>query len=203
MNRSFRTVALLSVGLAAACGDAPTEPNALRAAEHARVVLDVPVALPALADVESMDAADFAQAIADVGVWLDAAQGRLIAESATEAELAKLHEGREALRHAAELEKIGDRAGAVALLTEAEARLVAATARALTALEIAAADRAFAACDAAAQDVAITRGERLLAHAREAQAEGDFERAVQRAHYAEMLFARACAGATPIEGAKR
>ena len=203
MNRSFRSAALLSVGLAAACGDAPTEPAALRAAEHARVVLEVPVALPTLADVESMDAADFAQAVSDVGVWLDAAEGRLIAERAPESELAKLREGRDALRHAAELEKTGDRAGAVTLLTEAEMRLVAATARALTALEIAAADHASQGCDGAADDVAIARGERLLAHAREAQAQGDFERAVQRAHYAEMLFARACEGVTPIEGAKR
>lgn len=203
MNRSFRSAALLTAGLVAACGDAPTEPAALRVAEHARVVLEVPVALPSLADAEALGAREFARVMDDLQVWLDAAETRLVAEAAPEVDLARLAEGREALRAAAALEQAGERAGAVVLLAQAQTRLLEATARAFTALEIDAAGRADVRCAAESGDVVIRRGRRLLAHAREAAAEGDYERAVQRAYYAEMLLARACPGATPGEGAER
>lgn len=206
MNRSFRSTALLTVGLAAACGDAPTEPAALHVAEHARVVLGVPVPLPALSEAELLDAADFAVILTDLETWLDAAERRLVEESAPASDLAKLEAGRLALRQAARLDRAGDREAAVALLTQAEARLVEATARALTALEIRAAEQAAAQCGEGGgerDELSLRRGRRLLAHAREAQAEGDYERAVQRAHYAEVLLAGGCGDAHRPEGVKR
>lgn len=208
MNRSFRSAALLTAGLAAACGDAPTEPAALHVAEHARVVLGVPVPLPTLTEAELMDAVDFAVILADLETWLDAAERRLVDESAPAADLAKLEAGRLALRQAGRLDRAGDREAAVALLRQAETRLVEATARALTALEIRAAEQAAAAaalCEEAGErdELSLRRGRRLLAHAREAQAEGDYERAVQRAHYAEVLLAGGCGDANRPEGVKR
>jgi len=197
---SPRDAALLAVAVVVAgCGDAPTDPAALLVAEHARAALDVPVPLPSLADAETMDRERFDGVLADLSIWLDAAEARLEEEGQARPDLALLRDeveqGRVALREAARLEEAGDRGAAIASLIGAEAHLLRTTAFAVAERRIAAAAAAEARCpdDAATEyDVSVRRGRRLLAHAREALTEDDFERAVQRAHYAEALLATEC-----------
>jgi len=209
----LRAAALLAV-LAAACGDAPTDPAALLVAEHARAALDVSVPLPSLADAESMDAQEFQAVLSDLGVWLDAAEARLEQEGPARIELATLREevgfGRARLAEAVRLEAGGERGAAVAALIGAEAHLLRTTAFAVAERRIAAAAAAEARCERESFDsrledpIAVRRGRRLLAHAREALADEDFERAVQRAHYAEALLSAECpAPATASSGGMR
>lgn len=208
---SLRAAALLAVVIATGCGDAPTDPAALLVAEHARAALDVPVPLPSLADAETMDRARFDGVLVDLGIWLDAAEARLEEEAPARPELAGLRSevaaGRAALTEAARLEDAGDRGAAVASLIGAEAHLLRTTAYAVAERRIAAASAAEARCDRSTdefeQSIATRRGRRLLAHAREALAEDDFERAVQRAHYAEALLAAECPANPRMNGANR
>ena len=193
----------MAVLLAVACGDAPTEPAAFLVAEHARAALEVSVPLPSLAGAESLDDASFAFVLRDLGVWLDAAEVRLASEPASVAGLpalrAEVAAGRALLEDAARLEEAGQRVAAVAALIAAEAHLMRTTGLVVAERRIAAAASAEARCGrtsraaVAGADLAIDRGRRLLAHAREAFTDGDFERALQRAHYAEALFAGECA----------
>lgn len=197
---SPRAVALLAVVVVAGCGDAPTDPAVLLVAEHARAALDVSVPLPSLADAETMEREAFEGVLVDLSIWLDAAEARLEEEAETRPDLAALRaeveQGRASLLEAARLESAGDRGAAVAALIGAEAHLLRTTAFAVAERRISAAAAVEARCpdDAAtAMDVSVRRGRRLLAHAREALSEDDFERALQRAHYAEALLADACA----------
>ena len=208
---SLRAATLLAVVIATGCGDAPTEPAALLIAEHARAALDVPVPLPSLATAASMDGAEFQTVLEDLEIWLDAAETRLDEEAPGRPELeslrAEVAAGRGALVDAARLEAAGERGAAVARLLGAEAHLLRTTAYAVAERRIAAAAAAEARCDrrgdALDQSIAVRRGRRLLAHAREAVAEKDFERAVQRAHYSEALFAAECPVRTGSNGANR
>lgn len=208
----FRTAALLAVAVAAGCSDAPTDPAALLVAEHARAALDVSVPLPSLVGADAMDAARFEGVLADLGVWLDAAEARLEGEGAARADLAGLRaevaRGRAALDDAARLEDAGDRGAAVAALIGAEAHLLRTTAYAVAERRLAAASAAEARCDDATDplidgDISVRRGRRLLAHAREALADEDFEVAVQRAHYAEALLAAGCPARPRLNGVDR
>lgn len=208
---SLRAATLLAVVIATGCGDAPTEPAALLIAEHARAALDVAVPLPSLTGAESMGRAEFDGVLADLGVWLDAAEARLDEEAPGRPELESLRAevvaGRAALVDAARLEERGDRGAAVASLLGAEAHLLRTTAYAVAERRIAAASAAEARCDRGGdeldQTIAVRRGRRLLAHAREALAEDDFERALQRAHYSEALFAAECPARAGTQGADR
>ena len=208
---SLRAATLLAVVIATGCGDAPTEPAALLIAEHARAALDVPVPLPSLANAESMDRAEFDGVLSDLGIWLDAAEARLEEEAPGRPDLemlrAEVAAGRGALLEAARLEDGGDRGAAVARLLGAEGHLLRTTACAVAERRIAAAAAAEARCERGTDEldrsIAVRRGGRLLAHAREALGEEDFERAVQRAHYAEALFAAECPARTGSNGANR
>ena len=199
---SLRAAALLAVVVAAGCSDAPTDPAALLVAEQARVALAVSVPLPSLAEAEVMGSGEFQRVLGDFGVWLDAAEARLGEEPAARADLASLRaevaRGRAALDEAERLERHGDRGAAVAALIGAEAHLLRTTAFAVAERRIAAASAAEARCSDSDDplldgDISVRRGRRLLAHAREAFADDDFEIAVQRAHYAEGLLAAGCA----------
>jgi hypothetical protein len=208
---SLRAATLLAVVLATACGDAPTDPAALLIAEHARAALDVSVPLPSLAEAETMGRAEFDGVLIDLGVWLDAAEARLDQESPSRPELeslrAEVAAGRDALTAAARSEEDGDRGAAVAALLGAEAHRLRTTAYAVAERRIAAASAAEARCerggDELDQTIAVRRGRRLLAHAREALAEDDFERALQRAYYSEALFAAECPALPGSNGANR
>lgn len=200
----LRAAASIAVLLAAACGDAPTEPAAFIVAEHARAALEVSVPLPSLAGAEAMDEAAFRSVLGDLALWLDAAEVRLASEPSSLAGLpalrAEVAAGRAGLEDAARLEAAGQRGAAVAALIDARAHLMRTTGLAVAERRIAAAAAAEARCgrtdgsaDAGAV-IAIDRGRRLLTHARDAFADGDFERALQRAHYAEALLAGECAG---------
>ena len=190
------TAALLALG---ACGDAPTEPAALLVAEHARAALDVPVPLPSLRDAEAMSAADFDRALRDLGVWLDAAETRRAATAPDIRGVARLRAdvaaARASLGDAARLEAEGRRPAAVTALREAEDGLRRTTTVAVAERRIAAAAAAAARCGEplpADARISIERARRLLAHAREALADGEAERALQRGHYAAEMFADAC-----------
>ncbi len=202
MNRYPLRAAALLVVVVAACGDAPTDPAALLVAEHARAALDVSVPLPSLADAETMDAREFQGVLGDLGVWLDAAEVRLEEEAPARIEVAGLRQevalARASLADADRLEAAGERGAAIAALVGAEAHLLRTTAYAVAERRIAAASAAEARCEEASFDsrledpIAVRRGRRLLAHAREALADEEFERAVQRAHYAEALLSAEC-----------
>jgi len=208
----LRAAALLAA-FATGCGDAPTDPAALLVAEHARAALDVSVPLPSLTDAQALDASEFQGVLRDLGVWLDAAEARLEEEAPARTDLAALRlevsHARASLAEADRLEAAGDRAAAVAALIGAEAHLLRTTAFAVAERRIAAAAAAEARCgqrsfDAMIEDpIAVRRGRRLLAHAREALAEEDFERAVQRAHYAEALLSAECTRAQAPEAGPR
>lgn len=212
-RKTLRFAAAAAALLAAACGDAPTEPAALLVAEHARAALQVSVPLPSLAGAETMDGAEFGAVLRDLGIWLDAADAGLATQPQAAAGApdlrAEIEQGRALIAQATRLEAAGDRQAAIAALIGAESHLLSTTAFAVAERRIAAAAGAELRClirsDAgdAASRLTIERGRHLLAHAREALAEGDVERAIQRGHYAAELMASECPMPVRAKGGAR
>lgn len=201
--RRFRprhATALLGAALAFACGDAPTEPTALLVAEHATGI-SAP-APPAVDGADEMDGASFLRLIDAHRAWLDSVGGPLkedVARRVAHSEVARVEDevvrARAALDGARAAERDGHRDAAVTALLDARSEALAAAGMLVAAVTIAEADAVDARCAGEAEDAppkALARGRRLLAWAHEADELGDPVRAVQRAHYAKMLLARAC-----------
>jgi len=195
-RRALGPLALVALPGLLACGDVPTDPVAELVAEHAGVALDVPPP-PPVEDLRALEGAAYGARLDAFGDWLGAVRPSLASlkdRPVAAVMAAEVTAAGAALDQARALEAAGDHHTSVTRLEQARTHAIAVTAAALADSRIDRAAAAAAGCEGAdtADAVGLRRGERLLAHAREALEDGELERALQRAHYAAVLFRRAC-----------